>query len=159
MKTAFSLAALAFAADARCNKIERSLDRWISAGETHISKVESRLDTRIPWHVGIFNSDDNNSSRVSDITDDEYETFMLDIVEMAISNGDFTTTDLWLNRTGDIGSCSSLASLLQDYQDVRDEARELQNLWDYLTADAADEGVVAPDLSAYLSCSNPVFSS
>ena len=80
----------------------------------------------------------------------------LGVVDDAITNGDYTTTNLYKNRLGDIGSCSSLADALSTFQDLRDEAREVQDLWDYLTK---GNGPVAPDLAAYFSCDNSVFSS
>ena len=180
MKTAFTLAALALAANARelfpdfpdfpdtdslfdddfdiepvvsCFFKEMDLDRWSFSAEMRIPRMERSLARKIESYARKFNCDGSNPDRVKDITADELAMFMMGVVDDAIANGDFEASDLWGYRDENIGDCD-LEDALMEYQELRDDARELDECLKYLSC---RDGVVAADVSAYFSCTNPVF--
>ena len=129
MKTAFSLATLAYAANAvmevNCDKKEAKLDRWNLMAERRISRVEGRLGRIIRRYTKRFNCDDTNPDRLDDINEEELSMFMMDIIGAAVDNGDFPASDLWDGRNLDIGECD-LDDAVMEFEGLRDDAQEVQ---------------------------------
>ena len=75
MKTAFSLAMLALAANA-CKRLERRINSWTRKAENRIDNFELRLEGLMASYTKQFNSDTTNSARVDDITAEELASFM-----------------------------------------------------------------------------------
>ena len=157
MKTAFSLATLAYAANAvaedKCDKKEAKLERWSLMAEKRITRTERRFDKAIESYTERFNCDDSNPDRVDDITEDELSMFMMDVIAAAVDNGDFPASNLWNRRNLKIGECD-LDEAVMEFEGLRDVAQEAVECLKYLKS---DEGMVAPDVAAYFSCDNAVF--
>lgn len=155
MKFALSVAALVAVASAgRCDKLAERLERRIDRIEDREDRVADRIDDIMAKYVMIFNSDDTNSARVSDIDAANLTSYIMAEITAQIDAGTWEASMIY-NREYNVGDCDVSAELM-DYEDAVDSAREQQDCFLFI----ADEMLspIAMDPAAYLNCSNDVFS-
>ena len=156
MKSAFTLATLAYAAQAagpNCDRIERKLNNWTNRIEGRCGRIEGRMSALVEHYTAVFNNDEHNAARASDITEEMMRDFLVEATMGAIDDGSWTPAGVYEDREINVFDCD-VDDAMDAYMEAVENVNELIDCYRYCSDEV---GPVAASPEMYFCCDNPVF--